>query len=223
MFIVIEGIDGGGKSTVADRLHDCLDAELIHFPDDKAVTGPAIREYLAKKWWLDQPYPYEQDRQREALVFQALQVANRVESFDRIVRADQCAMARGDRPHLIAVRYWQSGWVYGQIDGLSSELLCRMMHPMMHHGLLHILLDVPPEVAMARIVARGGAVERYEAKLELLAKARTLYRELWRDHKLYVGARRCRYVVIDAGIQSIDAVVEECCHNIDALFDFCDY
>ena len=55
MIICLEGSDGSGKTSVAESLGIALGAKVIHFPNDDTVTGPMIRSYLAKKWWVSEP------------------------------------------------------------------------------------------------------------------------------------------------------------------------
>jgi thymidylate kinase len=169
---LVEGADGCGKTTVAKAIANYLSCRLLHFPDDEAVTGPMIREYLKNEWSIACE---KRNRLRSALAFQALQVANRMEHMTDLER---CA----DHPtrHIVLARYWQSGWVYGQLDGLDGEWL-RRMHKTMAEPDLSILLDIEPKTSMDRRAARDGELppERYEGKVEFTTKVVQLYRDLW--------------------------------------------
>ena len=142
MIICIEGIDGCGKTTVANALAKEFGCEVISFPNDSAYTGPLIRAYLRKEWHTSfygaemQNDAPELMQYASALTFQALQIANRMELMPKI----QAAAFNGD--NLILCRYWQSAWVYGQLDGLSREWL-EQTHATIVQPDINVLLDAP--------------------------------------------------------------------------------
>jgi thymidylate kinase len=185
MLIAFEGYDGSGKSTVAKRVSDALGVELMRFPRDEGVTGPLIRDHLRRLWHVrreptahqydvgDVQWPARLDRRSSALVFQALQVTNRMEVMERLFQAEA-----SPTDHLVLDRYWHSGWVYGQLDGLDPEFL-RTVHRCMAQPDLCILVDACAEVCLERQRARAGAPERYDGHLEVARRAVELYRELW--------------------------------------------
>ncbi|KKL93970.1 hypothetical protein LCGC14_1869400 [marine sediment metagenome] len=121
MIVVIEGGDGAGKTEVAKAIVKMLDADVfIHFPDDNAVTGPLIRSYLKGGWQVLETATSNSEiaRTQSALAFQSLNIANRMEHMPEI---KNCASQ--PEQHAVLVRYWQSGWVYGQLDGLDPGWL----------------------------------------------------------------------------------------------------
>ena len=172
MFVVFEGIDASGKDTVADVVADALDGKKINFPDREAVTGPLIDGYLKNKWSLRNELGEEMSKPYAALMHQALQVTNRMERMDELEE-----VAGSPDEHVVAVRYYQSGWVYGQLDGVEPTFLKRV-HGTMARPDLHLLLDVSVDVAIKRMQERGDAPERYENPQKMLMAAE-LYRELW--------------------------------------------
>lgn len=178
MIVCVEGADGCGKTSVAEAVAKALDCEVIAFPNDQALTGPMIREYLRKEWFVgavtDQGLATYTEK--GALAFQSLQVANRMELMPRLQHAER------DGRNLVLARYWQSGWVYGQLDGLPSPWL-EQIHRAMVTPHFSVLLDAPAEECMRRRAARDGALppERYEGKLDFTRKVVELYRELWRQ------------------------------------------
>jgi dTMP kinase len=175
MLIVIEGGDGTGKSTVGEGVANVLGCELQHFPNDGGYTGRMIREYLAKRWTIEGAEGSALDDNAGAMAFQALQLANRMEVYPTLAKA-----AGSKKHHLVCVRYWQSGLVYGLLDGLPEQWLYDI-----HEGLpredLAILLDVTAETSLARQGARGESPERYEGKLGFTQKVLQGYRNLWAD------------------------------------------
>lgn len=172
MKIVIEGFDGSGKTTIARLLGRSLNAQVVHFPNDGAMTGPLIRSYLRREWEIgtltDRPW-WSEPANPSALAFQALQIVNRLETFETL---------DPERP-IVFARHWQSAWVYGQIDGLDGDWL-RDVHRSMAVD-LNILLDLDVDTSMARRAARDGALppERYEGTVETATRAIDLYRRLW--------------------------------------------
>ena len=180
MIICIEGPDGCGKTTVAEVLAKRLECDVIAFPNDAAFTGPMIRAYLRKEWgcWTDGPGEHDLgfDENLSALAFQALQVANRMELMPRI------KAAHDGGADLVLCRYWQSAWVYGQLDGLPRGFL-EQIHEAMVQPHVSILLDLDAETCLARRAKRDGPKppERYEGDLARTRKIVELYRELWQE------------------------------------------
>jgi len=203
MLLCIEGSDGSGKSSVADALAKRLKGDVLSFPNDSGMTGPLIRQYLRKQWWLSGSTDIFDEaadcRHAEAMAFQALQVTNRLGVMPRLMDA---ALGHAKTPIVLA-RYWQSGWVYGQLDGLDPNWLTDI-HKTMARPNLNILLDLDPDEAMRRRAARDGplSAERYEGKRELAVKIAELYRQLWQ--KQTIG-----WAVVDAN-QPFDAVCTAC-------------
>lgn len=196
MLIVVEGSDGCGKSSVVTALAGILKCGEMSFPNDEGYTGKAIRAYLKRRWWVGVPAPGERDDQLGALAFQALQITNRMEVMPRLLLAAKSPLTAES---LVLARYWQSGWVYGQLDGLDADWLARI-HTTMAQPQVNLLLDLPAEEAMRRRAARDGALspERYEGKRYFTTLVVSLYRDLWTRNRLAVPGRRNDWAVIDA-------------------------
>ena len=112
MIIVVTGIDGCGKTSVAEQLHAHLvglgkEVTAAVSPDRSTPTGIAIESYL--KLPMDQ---------RDPVALQALFVTNRIEQLD-LFREH----AGNPNKHLIMSRYWESGLVYGAAEGIPFEWL----------------------------------------------------------------------------------------------------
>lgn len=208
--IVIEGADGCGKDTVADAVARLLTgSERLNFPNDKGVTGPMIRAYLNRRWHIQEDFQDAPLRNPyfDALAFQALQVANRMEVMPRLLDA---SLNEPEGPVVVLARYWQSGWVYGQLDGLDPEFLLGL-HKAMAVPHLNVLLDVPADVCMARRAARDGVkTERYEGKLDFTAKVVDLYRRLWAQQSEAPSDLRLgeRWLMVDA-TRPVEDVIDE--------------
>jgi thymidylate kinase len=180
MIVVVEGFDGCGKNSVADALAAYLGgAKRLDFPERTSPTGVMIDAYLKREWWVQTKHFPDTSRPSDLLgaqAFQALCLANRLENYEALL------MAAGDaRTHLVLGRYWMSGWVYGQLDGLSKEWV-ELTNKFFPDPDLAVLLDASAETCLARRAARDGraiAPERYEGKLAMGQRAVGLYRELW--------------------------------------------
>ena len=176
MFIVIEGIDGSGKSTIGKMIADDLGAHFLEFPSPQgSQTYDLIRKYLdGSGYWYSADkdlVTFHRDHAASALAFQALQVTNRLEVSQDIIGR----LCNGE--HIVAVRYWQSGYVYGAMDGLDRGFLVNI-HKLLPTSNVNILLKVSVDEAKRRQLARGKPAERYE-KTDAMGKASELYDELW--------------------------------------------
>ena len=147
-----------------------MEADWQCFPDRTTPVGKLIDGYLKGEWHAIQTKgATPEDLPLNALAFQALQLANRVEHLDRLRQS----------PHktLILDRYWASGYAYGKLDGLDPEWLIQV-HQNLPQPSLNILLDVPPSVSVERMKSRGAPPEHYERE-EVLWKLRANYQEIW--------------------------------------------
>ena len=177
--ICIEGQDASGKTSASKALAEWMGAEWRCFPDRRTPIGGLIDLHL-KGQWVAQPEVPElplglSDMRLDALVFQGLQLANRVEVMPEIL-----ATLSGGQS-VVCDRYWGSGYAYGTTDGLEPEYMLKI-HRFLPAPTLTILIDVPIEVSIQRLRARGAPVERYEGSRDFMAKIGDRYRELWAQH-----------------------------------------
>jgi dTMP kinase len=148
--LALEGIDGCGKSTQARALAEALGAELTYEPG-ATLLGARLRELL-----LAPDAPPVADR-TEAL----LMAADRAEHVTRVIGP---ALAAGT--WVVTDRFSASTIAYqGYGRGLDSDGL-RALVSWAAAGVvpdLSVLVDVPVEVAAARLAAAGrGGVDRLE-------------------------------------------------------------
>jgi dTMP kinase len=147
--IALEGIDGCGKSTQARALAASLGARLTHEPGATPV-GALLRQVLLSP---DAPPP---SARTEAL----LMAADRAEHVSRVLEP---ALAAGE--WVVTDRYAGSTLAYqGAGQGLSAGELSAVVS-FATAGLaadLSVLVDVPVEVARARLAAAGGRADRLE-------------------------------------------------------------
>lgn len=176
VFIVIEGVDGSGKSTVCARVADVLrgrgmDAELTAEPTHEGV-GAFIRSGAAGSI----------SQRTEALLF----VADRNDHTEKIMSAvDSGSVVICDRYFASTVAY-QSAKLNG--DSTDREWLLQMNSDFISKPDLTILLDVDPETSLGRVASRGEEVSKFES-LGFLRQVRDAYLEL---------AERFGFEVVDA-------------------------
>jgi dTMP kinase len=141
LFISFEGGEGSGKSTQARRLHDRLAAQGHGVTLVREPGGTELGEYL-RRWLKTRNRPLT--HQAELFLF----VAARSEVVRRVIRP---ALAAGKV--VITDRYADSTTAYQGYGRCLSKRVVRSANKMATGGLwpsLTVLLDAPPELALAR-------------------------------------------------------------------------
>ena len=180
-FIALEGGEGSGKSTQAKRLATALGAVATFEPGDTAL-GAAIRAVL-----LD-PATGTLDDRAEAL----LMAADRAQHVAQVIRP---ALDAGR--HVVCDRYTASSIAYqGYGRGLASERVAELSAWATGDLVpdLTVLLDVPAEVAAARV---STTPDRFEGAGE------AFHRRVVEGYR--VLAEESTWVVVD-GTGPIDEV-----------------
>ncbi|MGE3269411.1 MAG: dTMP kinase [Chloroflexota bacterium] len=156
--IAVEGIDQAGKQTVCEWLAGELQAQGVPtrqtgFPDYGTPIGQEITAFLRG----ERSYP--------AQARQLLYAANRWE------RAAELRAWLDTGIAVVVDRYIASGVAYGAAQGLDLDWMLQVEQGLPPASLT-VLLDITPEVSLAR---KTTARDAYEARLDLLAAARTAY------------------------------------------------
>lgn len=172
MLIVVEGCDGSGKDTLADGIAEVLSYDRFSFPDYTTDLGKRIKAHLRG----EETYPPD--------VFQAMQVANKLERLKLLEDAED------HMRDVVLTRYWQSAEVYGALDGVPREW-SRRIHSTLPWAQLNILVDIDPEEALRRQVARGLPVDRYEGDLSKAVLVSHIYQSIWNEYACP------RWIVVD--------------------------
>lgn len=191
-FITIDGPDGGGKTTQAERLAAHLrDLGLtVHLTREPGGTwlGERIRELLLDRTGSTAPT----DPMADAFLFNAA----RRQLVREVIRP---ALDAGDT--VVCARFADSTLAYqGYGAGLDVAML-RDLNERATDGLrpdLTVLLDVPVESGLAR--KAPGDVTRFEAEYDLGFHRRV------REGFLAIAAAEPRRVVVVDATQDIDAV-----------------
>ena len=192
LFIVVEGLDGSGKTTQVERLRDYFQArgEACHLTAEptELPTGRFIRDVLQKRLTVDHR------------TLAALYAADRVEHIFHPQEGILAQLAAGY--HVIASRYYFSSLAYQSeyVDPAWIAALNREAKMTLRADLT-LFLDLDPEISMQRIAARDAHGELFETLDKL-----THVRESFQQAFAYFGEGE-RIHTIDAG-QNIAAVTE---------------
>jgi dTMP kinase len=197
-FITIEGGEGAGKSTAQAFLADKLIAQGISVLQTREPGGTPLAEAIRRNLLsVDEEAPVEMAEL--LLVFAA-----RAQHLSKVIEP---ALNQGQ--WVLCDRFTDATYAYqGAGRGLSAELIGKL-ESLVQDGRVPdtvILLDMPPEIGMARARARG-ALDRFEQEEQS-------FFERVRQGYLERAARfPDRYIVVDAaqdlgGVQkSLEAVM----------------
>ncbi len=204
-FITIEGPEGGGKTTQAERLRRHLEAagRRVHMTREPGGTwlGERLRDVLLARTGDGSAVTAPTDPLTDALLFNAA----RRQLVREVIRP---SLEAGTT--VICARFADSTMAYqGYGAGVDRETL-RTLADIATDGLtpdLTMLLDLPVETGLAR--KAPGDVTRFEAEFDLAFHRRV------RDGFLELAADAPdRFVVIDA-----TAAVEQVAAEIDEAVD----
>ena len=182
MFIVIEGLDGTGKSTVAKALAQSLDGTALSTPLDKFKP---VRESLEGM--------YRGDALSRQL-FYASTVLNATNEIKHLIR---------ETP-VVLDRYWLSTQVYHHWKCQGEHLALTEVERKLLVPNLTVYLELPLSVRQQRLSNRAGNTE--EDNLTLTSDAHHTLNGLYHGFKQapIVG----RWLSVNAD-QDIDAIVDE--------------
>ena len=186
MLVVLEGLDGAGKSTQVKKLREYLESvfgslEYIHFPRyDAPVYGELISRFLRGDFGSNEAvHPqlvallFAEDRHGAAPGMKKVLASGGTVLLDRYVYSNiayQCAKLK-DSEEAADLREWIFNTEYGDFDLPRPDL--------------NIFLDVPIGFVESKLKSqRGGADREYlgggqdihEADIEFQKKVRDIYR-----------------------------------------------
>ena len=192
MLITLEGIDGSGKTTVWEALHETVDAAFTREPTD-SWYGEAVARSVA-------------DPDADPLAELFLYTADHAAHLSSTVRP---ALDAGEV--VIADRYSDSRYAYqgAALDGVVKrpmEYVRGVHQPWTRAPDATIYLDLDPEQG----AARSGATNKFE-QVEYLDRVRTNYEQL-------LAYEPDRFVRIDAS-QSPETVIGAAEAAIERLLD----
>lgn len=159
LFIVIEGLDGAGKTTQIELLRDRLQSlgQACHLTAEptELPTGRFIRDILQHRVSAD------------PRTVAALYAADRIEHLFHPEEGLLAQLTAGY--HVIASRYYFSSLAYQSEHadpGWVASL--NLMAKRTLTADLTVFLDLEPETSLERIQARGAAAELFETREKLM-------------------------------------------------------
>lgn len=166
-FIVLEGGEGAGKSTQMRAVQDWLEAQGRRTQRTREPGGSplaeAIRNVVLGTW------TEGMDATTEALLIFAARAAHLRATILPVLQADT---------DVISDRFVDSSYAYqGAGRGLGFERIAELERMVLGdvHPDLVIVLDIEPEVGLARIRARGSNNRFDEETLEFMHRVRAAY------------------------------------------------
>lgn len=204
-FVVIEGLDGCGKSTQFDLLKQKIDAHYITFPYYDTESGKIVKNYLSGMY-------NDESQLISAYSASAIYAVDRFTSY----KTDWGRFYNGDKM-LISARYVSSNAIY-QLAKLDRSLWDGFLDWLFDFeynklGLpkpdLTVFLDMPIEVSQRLLSKRYGGDESqkdiHERNVEFLKRCR--------ESATYVGTREnWRFISCideDQNVRSIGSINEE--------------
>jgi len=201
VFIVIEGLDGSGKTTVSKRLAKFLESNLqkkvksTFEPNDYSCGGAFIRQALEKKITNVSP-------QTLMLAF----AANRMDHCDRVINK---WLDEGSDKVLICDRYYLSSLVYQSNEQISMDYVMDLNQHARKPDLI-FFMNVDDEICYQRMDIRNKPKELFEENLSATRKKYTKAIE-------YLQSNRGENIVeIDAN-GTVESVLQA---MIDAILKF---
>lgn len=206
-FLVLEGIDGAGTTTQAERLARALEArgEAVHVTREpsRGPIGLFLRQALEKRLRGEDGGAVSLDWAALALLF----AADRV---DHARREIEPALERGAL--VISDRYDLSSLIYQSTtspEGAAALPWLTELNGRVPRPDLTCVLTLDAEVARQRRSARGGAEELFEVD-ELQRRLAVLYRDAARlrplDQLRFVEAARSVEEVTDELLRGLDEI-----------------
>lgn len=197
LFVVIEGIDGSGKSSQINRFHDYIKS-LSKYNDVLTTHEPWRNDELKKI------LKEEKDAYSSAEKLVELFVKDRKDHYLHLIRP---TLNKGG--FVISDRYLLSTYAYQQSQGVDFEIIMRA-HKLENIVVpdLTLLLDIDLKTAHKRMKKRGGNPEKFEADKSFIKTLICQYRELARIKDKKIEKCLGRIEVID-GRKSEEEVFEQ--------------
>lgn len=190
MIVCLEGIDASGKATQTKLLtkhfqKEGLASERFDFPRYQTGVGQDILGLLTDKWLVTSPTIVEgsdglpshvaaPDHAKKALVLQSLMTVNRYEHYAYL----KSWSGRKDGV-LVLDRYYGSGIVYGECDGLDKDFLLSI-HEALPEPDAWVFVDITAEESVRR---RPDRRDEYEKREGFMGKVRDKYLSLFMSRK----------------------------------------
>lgn len=199
LFIVIEGLDGSGKSSASAALKAHLENTLAgkvirtYEPQNESCGGDYIRDVLEKRITQFDPF-----------VLALAYAANRLDHNSRII---QPWLAKKEQHVVICDRYYLSSLVYNSADDFSFDEVMLLNRKAKKPDII-FFLNVSAEVCRQRMNKRNEPLELFETKLDT-------YRAKYLSAIKYLQQEKDHTVVEINGNQTLEKVVGDIVKGVD--------
>ena len=167
--VAVEGIDGSGKTTQAQR--------LAHYCDEKRLTYILSKEPTSGKY--GQLIRNSASRGRLSVEEEIdLLLKDRREHVDELIQP-----ALDEEKVVILDRYYFSTAAYQGAHGADPEIILSRNEAFAPQPDLLVILDVSPQTGLQRIRERGDEPNKFET-IDSLARARAIFNQIDRPYKI---------------------------------------
>lgn len=181
-FIVVEGLEGAGKTTALELIKRLLSEQNIHFTTTREPGGTPLAEKMRD---------IVKSETEEVLTPEAellLMYASRIQLIENVIKPalNDGSWVLGDRHDMSSLAYQGGG------RQISQDLIMPIRNAVLKgfEPDLTILMDLDPKIGLARAAARG-ALDRIEREqIEFFERTRAVYLSLAHNNP--------KVVVIDA-------------------------
>lgn len=198
VFIALEGIDGSGKTTQANLLYEALSSRLQIPPVLTKAPGGSLLGAAVREMFLSPPEDIG------GMAELMLLMADRAQHVQSVItpalRSGACVIT--DRFSGSSIAY--QGYGRGLSVDLVSEM-CSVASGSVSPD-LNVLIEVPVRVAMDRVAARAGSVNRMETSDAFMHKVA-------RGFERQARSRPKKWLVVD-GDRSVEAVGKDLLDNV---------
>ena len=168
-FLIIEGLDGTGKTTAARRLAGLLreagvETRLTFEPHDLSAAGLFIRQILGKRITLKSPAETTHQERKPVASPRTLALAFALNRLDHNARVINPFLEGGQNRMVISDRYTLSSLVYQSSDEQPMETIMDFNAEARRPDLT-IFLRAKPATCYARMKHRAGEQELFETRL----------------------------------------------------------
>ncbi len=175
LLVVLEGIDGAGKSTVLERLAAfCHEHQIPHVTSREPTTGPSGMKLRQSAH--DGRLSLDEEL--------ALFLADRAEHVQTLIDP-----ALADGKVVLIDRYYFSTAAYQGARGADPETILRRNEAFAPEPDLVLLLDLDPDAGRQRIRERGGKPDSFE-DAAYLAMVRSIFLSIARPYIRLIDATR---------------------------------
>jgi dTMP kinase len=167
--IAVEGIDGSGKTTQAERLARYCDKKRLTYVLSKEPTSGKYGQLI-----------------RSSATRGRLSAEEEIDILlkDRREHVEQVIQPALDQEKVVILdRYYFSNAAYQGAHGGDPELILARNEAFAPEPDLLVILDVSPETGLQRIRQRGDEPNKFET-LDSLERARAIFNQIDRPYKL---------------------------------------